>query len=427
MADDKKKRLGGHPVATGVLVALALFACAVAYTRYVADPWTRNGQIASDIVMIAPEIAGVVLEVPVADNQRVREGDPLFVIDPVDYELMVASARVALDQARQRVASLEAAVEAAEASVSEADAGITTAEAAIESARAQVLSAEGSVASAQAAVQAAEASVAKAAAGLDEATSDRDRAGRLAADGAGSVARAESMTAAAEQAKATLDGANASERQARAEADRAAASLASAQAGLSSAAAGLTEAQARRASAEAKLVQALADLGEPGDANTEIRAAQVALAQAERDLVRTRILAPSDGYVTNLQVDPGDYASPGVPLLAFVDETSFRVQGYFRETQLRRIAPGDRAIITLMSNRGTPIEGVVDSIGWAINPPDIATTQGTSGLVPQVQPSFDWIRLAQRVPVRIRIESVPDGVRLVSGTTASITIEPSSR
>jgi multidrug resistance efflux pump len=81
-------------------------------------------------------------------------------------------------------------------------------------------------------------------------------------------------------------------------------------------------------------------------------------------------------------------------------------------------------VITLMSHRNKPIEGVVESIGWAINPPDIATTEGTSGLVPQVEPSFDWIRLAQRVPVRVRIETVPDGIQLISGTTASVAIKP---
>ena len=70
------------------------------------------------------------------------------------------------------------------------------------------------------------------------------------------------------------------------------------------------------------------------------------------------------------------------------------------------------------------VEGEVESIGYAINPPDVATIEGTNGLVPQVEPSFDWIRLAQRVPVRIALGAIPDGVQLVSGTTASVAIEP---
>jgi len=186
--------------------------------------------------------------------------------------------------------------------------------------------------------------------------------------------------------------------------------------------AGLLEAQL--ASAEAGLMQARANLGEPGEGNPKIRAAEVSLASARLDLERTVVRAPTDGYVTNLNVDVGDYASPGTPMLAFVDRASFYVQGFFQETQLRHIAPGDAAVVTLMSHRNRPIEGVVESIGWAINPPDVATTEGTSGLVPQVEPSFDWIRLAQRVPVRIRLGPIPEDIQLVSGTTVSVAIRP---
>ncbi len=86
--------------------------------------------------------------------------------------------------------------------------------------------------------------------------------------------------------------------------------------------------------------------------------------------------------------------------------------------------PGDRAIITLMSHRDQTLEGEVESIGWAINPPGVATTAGSQGLIPQIEPSFDWIRLAQRVPVRIRMSEVPDRIQLVSGTTASVVVRP---
>jgi multidrug resistance efflux pump len=111
--------------------------------------------------------------------------------------------------------------------------------------------------------------------------------------------------------------------------------------------------------------------------------------------------------------------------VAFVDSSSFRVDGYFQETKLKHIKRGDRAIITLMSHPDIELKGVVDSIGYAIDPPDIADTDGASHLVPQVEPTFDWVRLPQRVPVRIRLEDVPEDIQLVSGMTASVAIRSS--
>lgn len=176
------------------------------------------------------------------------------------------------------------------------------------------------------------------------------------------------------------------------------------------------------AQSQAQLAQVTEELGTPGDDNYRIQAANVALAQAQLNLSWTKITAPSDGYVTNLSVETGNYANAGVALMAFVDSTSFWVAGYFMETQLRHMKIGDRAVVTLMAHPDQPLEGVVDSFGWAIAPPNIADTLGTSNLVPQIQPSFDWVRLAQRVPVRIKIDAVPDGIALIVGLTASVAI-----
>jgi multidrug resistance efflux pump len=173
---------------------------------------------------------------------------------------------------------------------------------------------------------------------------------------------------------------------------------------------------------KAQLVQVTQELGTPGDGNYRIQAAQVALDQTKLNLSWTKVAAPSDGYVTNLNVEAGDYATAGIPLLAFVDSTSFWVAGYFMETQLRHLKPGDRAVVTLMAHPDSPLEGEVDSVGWAIQPPNIADTTGMVNLVPQIQPTFDWVRLAQRIPVRIKITNVPDGVDLIVGLTASVAI-----
>jgi len=176
------------------------------------------------------------------------------------------------------------------------------------------------------------------------------------------------------------------------------------------------------AQSQAQLAQVTQELGAPGDDNYRIQAAQVALSQAQLNLSWTKVVAPSDGYVTNLSVETGDYADIGVALMAFVDSTSFWVAGYFMETQLRHMKTGDRAVVTLMAHPDQPLQGTVESFGWAIAPPNIANTLGTQNIVPQIQPSFDWVRLAQRVPVRIKIDQVPDGVTLIVGLTASVAI-----
>jgi len=182
-------------------------------------------------------------------------------------------------------------------------------------------------------------------------------------------------------------------------------------------------------SARANLNVAIADydeakqnLGVPGEGNVRIREAKVNLDSSKLNLSWTSVNAPTDGYVTNLQLKEGDYAVAGTPVLAFVDSNSFWVYGYFKETQLRHIKPGDRAVVTLMSHADRPIDGVVSGIGRAISTPDIASA---GELIPQISATFDWVRLAQRVPVRIEITKIPDGIDLIAGTTASVAVYPS--
>jgi multidrug resistance efflux pump len=137
----------------------------------------------------------------------------------------------------------------------------------------------------------------------------------------------------------------------------------------------------------------------------------------------TSIHAPSDGYITNMNLLESTFVSPGTPFALFVDSSSFRVDAYFQETKLKNIQPGDRAVVTLMGHHARKIEGEVESIGYAINPPNLAQTDGPSNLIPSIEPTFEWIRLAQRVPVRIRILGIPADLHLVSGMTASIAIQ----
>ncbi len=146
---------------------------------------------------------------------------------------------------------------------------------------------------------------------------------------------------------------------------------------------------------------------------------EAVVADARLDLEFTEVRAPVDGYVTNLNLRLGSQAVANQPALALVDVDSFWVHGYFRETVVGNVKPGDRAVVTLMTYPGRPLEGRVHSLGWGIAQPD-----GTTGynLLPEISPTFEWIRLAQRVPVRIHLESLPDDVRLRVGSTASVVV-----
>jgi multidrug resistance efflux pump len=144
-----------------------------------------------------------------------------------------------------------------------------------------------------------------------------------------------------------------------------------------------------------------------------------ALESAQLDLQFTEVRAPVDGYITNLDLRIGSQAVANSPALALVDVNSYWVHGFFRENYIADIRSGDRAVVTLMTYPDTPLEGRVDSLGWGIAQQDGSTSYD---LLPLISPTFEWIRLAQRVPVRVHFESVPDEIKLRVGTTASVLV-----
>jgi RND family efflux transporter MFP subunit len=137
------------------------------------------------------------------------------------------------------------------------------------------------------------------------------------------------------------------------------------------------------------------------------------------NLSYTHIVAPVEGYVSNIDFQIGTQAVANTPILALVDSNSFWVFGYFRESQIGKFNIGDPARVTLMAYPDLPLHGKVESLGWGIAPSD-----GNTGvkLLPSIKPVFQWIRLAQRVPVRIKLENIPQGVELRFGLTASVMI-----
>ena len=154
-------------------------------------------------------------------------------------------------------------------------------------------------------------------------------------------------------------------------------------------------------------------------ADAGVMVARAAVEQATLNLAFTKVKAPADGFVTNLTLRNGSHVVANQPSLALVDRNSFWIEGFFKETDIHDVSPGKQAVVTLMAYPDQPLKGKVESIGYGI-----AHEDGSTGveLLPNVNPTFQWIRLAQRVPVRIKHDAIPDNVQLRVGTSASVMI-----
>jgi multidrug resistance efflux pump len=153
-------------------------------------------------------------------------------------------------------------------------------------------------------------------------------------------------------------------------------------------------------------------------ARAAVAQAEVALDSACLNLERTSVRAPAEGLVTNLDLRQGSYVAAGRPVLALVDTQSLFVEGYFEETKLPRIHVGDRVRVQPMG-MGTVLSGVVEGVAAGIADRDRSTA---ANLLPSVNPTFNWVRLAQRIPVRVRLDPLPGGLRLVAGQTVTVEV-----
>lgn len=158
-------------------------------------------------------------------------------------------------------------------------------------------------------------------------------------------------------------------------------------------------------------------------ARSDLRAAQASEASAALDLARTKVKAPVSGYVTHLLAHQGDYAKAGSPVLTLVDSHSFWVEAYLKETQVHRIKSGDRVRVRLLGTR-RDLAGRVDGIARGIG--NSNAVAGSDQGLPSVAPTFEWVRLAQRIPVHITLENIPADLTLSAGMTASVRVEAGS-
>jgi RND family efflux transporter MFP subunit len=150
----------------------------------------------------------------------------------------------------------------------------------------------------------------------------------------------------------------------------------------------------------------------------QVDAANAQLEVAQLNLERSTVVAPVNGIVTNFDLLPGRYVNAGGPVFALIDSDTFRVEGYFEETKLRRIQIGEQANVKLIGDARV-LSGHVDSIAYGIEDQNRTTS---SELLAFVNPTFSWVRLAQRIPVRIKLDHVPPDLLLVSGRTATVSV-----
>src|SRR3989440_713744 len=219
-----------------------------------------------------------------------------------------------------------------------------------------------------------------------------------------------SAAMAAEQARTSILAADAALDEARAKKRAAVATLTATRAQHLATEAALRQSRSERARAEDAVGQVAADM------NARLAAAEAALHSAELDLEYTRVRAPFSGRVVNLNISPGAFARSGTEVFTLVDSSTWYVMANFRETQLRHIPAGASVDLYLQSQSGRHFRGTVVGLGWAVLPENGTSVNG----LPRVERSLDWIRLAARFPVRIKVEDPDESFRIGASAVATV-------
>lgn len=378
-------RVIGILIIAGAAVT-SIYACRLSYV----NPRTDDAVVRANIVGIAPHVSGPIVDLRVRDNQYVKQGDLLFVVDCRPYDAALARARADRELAAKQVDAQRRSIAIAGSEIDRRKAGLTAAAA--------------DVARASAERAAAEASVAKLAAEA-----------RYAAD---FLQRVEPLLA---REFVTADKVE----DARSRRDASAAALQQARRQVRAARAVVEQGIATRDSASTAVDQARYDavrsedlLAQVGDLNARIQSADATVLAAELNVGYCRVTAPFDAYVTNLNIAVGEYAREGQQLFALVDDRIWYVLADFRETYMPSIKPGMDVEVFLFTAPRQRFRGVVDGISWATLSPD----SQTRGVLPEVPSTLNWVRLANRFPVRIRLLDRDRDHPFRMGTTAVVTV-----
>ena len=384
----KKKATRAYLLLTGLAVAAVGIYFVHGYiTRNVVD--TDDAEVDADVVPISTRVGGVVLKMGVADNQKVEAGTVIAQIDDADYRAKVAAAQADLDAATAQAASADAQVDITK----------STSGGALASAKAALSGSSASVRSAQAGVASAQAQVAKAKSDLLKAQQDYDRAKKLHDAGAVSGQALEAAEAMKSSAQASLEAANAGLAASRD-------SAASAQSKVAEAA-GHVE-QSTPVERQVAAVVAAAKL-----AHARVQSAQAALDLAKLQLSYTKITSPIAGNVSKLGAHDGQMVQPGMTLVMVVPTKQYVVAN-FKETQMDRIAAGDPVDISVDALGGSEFHGRVESIS--------AGTGARFSMMPPDNATGNFVKVVQRVPVKIELDQGQDISKLHAGLSVEVKV-----
>jgi multidrug efflux system membrane fusion protein len=344
-------------------------------------PRTDDAEVFANFIGIAPQVEGPLLSLPVQDNQFVPQGTLLFEIDPRPYEYT-------LQRSRSDLATLEGQIVDETRTIASQKSAVGAAQANTYSTAANVDRTAAEVHQAEAAVDIAKAALDRAQAELAYTSNNFHRIEPLLAKQYVTVDQVDQARTAVVSRQQLVDEARSQ--------------LALAEAQLLSARAQYEQAKATRVQSQAQLQQSQHSVLtlEPLTAQREGKAAMIR--DAEYNLNNCRVYAPFDARVTNLTISRGAYAHIGQQMFTLIDTRVWWVVANFRETQLRHIHPGMHADVYVLSRPNIRYDGIVDSVGFGVQPDSTLTGSFTTGL-PDVQRSLNWVHLATRFPVRVRI------------------------
>ena len=383
------------------VVLLASIVVLLAVGRAVENPRTDDAEVLANFIGMAPQVDGPIMQLPIRDNQYVKAGDLLFVVDERPY-------RYALERALSQRDALEGQIEDRQRSINSQISGVHVAQA-------NIASNTSNRDALNATISEAEANLADSRAALLRAEADR----KYAAD---NLHRLEPLldqqfvtVDQVEQARTLLETRTRAVEQAAAQVTLSEAHVRTTRSHYQQSGAEVEQSEAQREQA-ANGVETLSPLTN----QREERAAAIRIAQY--NLNNCRVYAPFDGYITNLTTSVGEYVHTGTQVFTMIDSRVWWVVANFRETQLNHVTLGSAADLFLMSHENLPLRGVVESIGHGVTPdPNVAGVLSPG--LPAIERSLSWVHLAARYPVRIRIESPPSTLLRI-GENAVAVVHP---
>lgn len=378
----------GRAISIAVMIGTVVIALVVVH-QVNANPRTDDAEVFANFIGMAPLVNGPVTHLFVSDNQLVKAGDPLFDIDERPYAYALARAR-----SDQR---------ALEGQIGDERRIIAAKSSGVDVAKASVLSAEASVAHAAAAVEQAKADVANAEAAVERSNAEFEYASN-------NLHRIEPLLARQFVTVDQVDQARTLQISRSQAANQAKSQLALAEASLLASEAQYKQAQALLEQSHQQVQQATHSVTTLEPLEGQLPGRQAAIDTAKYNFDNCRILAPFDARVTNLTISQGAYATAGQHIFTLIDTRIWWVIANFRETQLRHIRPGMVADVYVMSRPGVRYRGVVDSVGFGVTPDSDLVGHISAPGLPDVQRTLNWVHLASRFPVRVRIQDQPTDV-----------------